>query len=114
MLTLTAALDLALDPNTKEDGLAALAARSGSFGSLEDGARPQLGASILRYGLGLNPLFWELVPSIIRHAADVDMPCEALLNVVMPAQKSTDMLRVPKWIAAARALAAWADGKVSA
>ena len=32
----------------------------------------------------------------------VDMPCEALLNVVMPAQKSTDMLRVSKWTAAAQ------------
>ncbi len=109
-MTLTAALNLALDPNTKEEGLAALAALSGSFGSLEDGARPQLGASILRYGLGLNPRFAELVPTIIRHAADYDMPCVALLDVVMPAQKSTDMLRAPKWIAAARALAVWADG----
>ena len=113
-MTLTAALNLALDPNTKEEGLAALAALSGSFESLEDGARPQLGASILRYGLGLNPLFAEVVPSIITHAVDFDMPCVALLDVVMPAQKSTDMLRVPKWTNAARSLAAWADGKVSA
>ena len=108
-MTLTAALNLALDPNTKEEGLAALAALSGS-----DGARPQLGASILRYGLGLNPLFAEVVPSIITHAVDFDMPGVALLDVVMPAQKSTDMLRVSKWTAAARSLAAWADGKVSA
>lgn len=112
-MTLTAALRLTLNSKTQEEGLSALAELSRTIGTPEDGARRQLGASILRYGLGLEPVFAELLPTTIKHAVDFGMPCSALLDVVMPTQKSLSMLRVSKWTDAARALAAWADEKVT-
>jgi len=120
-MTLAAALNLALDPSTQAEGLRAIcdftldALPETAAGVSTERLNVACVAALLLFGFGAAPNVAPRLPVMIGKLIEYEgLSGDDLTAVVRPGWDSPHAPRSAEWTAAARSLAAWADGKVSA
>ena len=119
-MTLTAALRLALDPATKEEGIRAICDYSLSAlsetqnGVATDRLDTAIAAGLVLFGCGVAPHMAARLPAMMEHLGDRErmILCDATM-VVRAGWDSPHTSRSAEWTAAAERLAAWADGQTT-